>query len=378
LDAVSAHKARFSSEPARSTINADDVVVCLDADNGATVWKAVFDGGVRDMGKRSGPLATPCIAGGRCYVLRSTGMATCLDLKDGRVVWEQPLGSVADTIRQRLDGVREIRRLNRRHVGGVTFNSCPTIAGGMAVYNNHQGGLIGYDALTGMKKWTVRGTGNAHCNPMRWVHAGKEYILANRTLVDPRTGKVLWRAKEAVMQGAGPTPTIWRDYVVYSGGSVGSKDDKRYVGLNCFKMSLTEAKKVWCLEGREFVPDAHKTPLIHEGFCYSFVKGRGSDTTQLICVEVKTGKIVARLRAGTIGSGSSSSLIAADGRLITTGAKDHLFLLSANAANMKLLHGDWPAPSNANSITQAIANGRLFIRGKHSMLCYDLRVRTEQ
>ncbi len=68
----------------------NEVVVCLDAADGKTVWEYAYksspvEGHLDEYGR--GPNATPLLADSRLYTIGIAGDMHCLDLRDGHVLW---------------------------------------------------------------------------------------------------------------------------------------------------------------------------------------------------------------------------------------------------------------------------------------------------
>jgi len=72
----------------------DEIVVCLNAANGETVWERRYadapkEGHVHQFG--DGPRSTPLVDGDRVYSIGVAGKMHCLNKKDGTVVWSHDL-----------------------------------------------------------------------------------------------------------------------------------------------------------------------------------------------------------------------------------------------------------------------------------------------
>ena len=70
-----------------------DIVYCLDADTGDTVWTHPYPSDLAPNSYVGGPSATPTVADGNVYTLSKHGMAYCLNADDGDVVWENDLSA---------------------------------------------------------------------------------------------------------------------------------------------------------------------------------------------------------------------------------------------------------------------------------------------
>ena len=344
-------------------IDADDVIHCLDARTGRTLWKTAFSGkGMNVSGgfNKGGGLLSPCWARGRVYALGSGGRVYCVDAGRGEPVWEADLGARTESLdhyRRQCRAQRAIPYFNR------DMGSAVAEADGVVVCNDHVehyrgprgrggNGLVGFDAETGRRLWSVSQCAEWWSCPLRWVHKGRAYIVCvggarGAVCVEPATGRVLWQLGE---QAGGSSLALAEDYLVCDGG--------RQAGMTCFRISPDNAVRAWSL-GKDYgMAAAH--PAIYNGHLYAIHWSH----RRLICVELATGRIV----AGAPGGMGYASLLAADGRVLGDG----LSLFNADAADFRALGGHWPV-SHANSTTPAIADGRLFLRSRDGLLCYDLR-----
>src|SRR5262249_11196825 len=70
----------------------NDVVECLDAASGQERWRSEPPTTYQDRyGRGNGPRSTPLIAGNHVFTLGADGHLLCLDLDNGRKVWERSL-----------------------------------------------------------------------------------------------------------------------------------------------------------------------------------------------------------------------------------------------------------------------------------------------
>ena len=74
-------------------VDADDLLVCMDADTGRTRWKAEMKGRGLNWGyHRKCPWTHPCVVDGKVYWLGSAGRVYCHAVADGKLVWESDTG----------------------------------------------------------------------------------------------------------------------------------------------------------------------------------------------------------------------------------------------------------------------------------------------
>ena len=349
--------------------DADDVILCVDANTGKTLWKRVFAEEAWNLEagfNKGGCQLTPCVAYGKVYAIGPGADIYCCDAKTGETVWKSDLGIRARYQNDLKQGSREIGAI---WGGRNDFGGCVIPAGNVIAVSDHWeyklgprtmakgNGLIGFDPDTGRRLWYVPGAGGngmLGSTPMRWTHRGKEYFLAygvaGALCIDPKDGKVLWQSAELRFSNAG---AVDENHIYCEGPK----------GLSCYKIDLEGPTKKWELgQGMGFT-----SPCLYKGHLYALL-----DKTGIVCINVESGKIVAKAEQ----QGGAFSLALADGRLCMSASnrgKSGMSVLIADPKNLKKI-GVWPV-SFANSTSPAMADGKVFIRGRDRLLCYDLRVK---
>ena len=144
---------------------AKDVIFCVDAKTGETVWDTVLEG---QPESRIGS-STPSVVDGRLYVFGTTH-AHCLNAADGEVVWSTKLPQNASA-------------------------SSPLVTEKLVV--GLGGYLVAFDRATGKIAWENPALKGRRSSPIRW----KKWILVkaegSRVLacVDPADGSARWQVK---------------------------------------------------------------------------------------------------------------------------------------------------------------------------------------
>ena len=353
-----------------SFFNYQEVLYCFDAGTGKTAWKREL----KSVYTRFLQSGTPTVVDGRIYVLGAARMARCFDAKTGEVVWEQRLpGEFTDEFMMSSFAV----------VDGVAVVLC--------------GHLMGLEAATGKLLWEgdVQKTRGTHSSPTVWTGGGRPLVIANAggedtICVDPRTGAELWRVKTS---GGQSTPVIVGNRMI-------TLANQRRGGLRAFELSLTEAKPLWTYQR---VADKGSSPLVVGNHVYAQGERR------VCCVNLETGE-EAWSDSLDLGNPQYTSLVAADGkvyyaceglmwfaadpqnfRLLLEGKIDKSGVLATKAAirarlNMDELEKTPEGLDKANKLyaqevgqhgplacaSPAIAGGRLYIRLKQAIACYDL------
>ncbi|MEK6237440.1 MAG: PQQ-like beta-propeller repeat protein, partial [Planctomycetales bacterium] len=347
-----------------------ETVYCLDAATGKTLWKNERDSAYTRF-LHSG---SPAVIDGRIHVLGAGRTAHCVDASTGRSIWTTKMpGDFRDEF----------------------MMSSFAVADGAAVVL--AGSLFGLDAKTGELLWQgdPKSTRGTHSSPVVWKTGDQELIVVNvagseTICLEPRTGKERWRAET---QAGLSTPVLQGDLMITSGNS-------RKKGVRCFRMSLEGAEEAWAYQG---VADKGSSPVIVAGHLY--VQGE----RRLSCVDLQNGEECWSTLLN-LGKPQYTSLLAADGKVLY--ALDGLLIFAADPQRFRSLveakfdaEGLMASEASIREMldldalektpegqkkaralyqkkvgghgplvcaTPAIANGKLYVRFKNRLACYDL------
>lgn len=378
-DGKTSSKPRVYPQRTMFCTGADDVVYCFDARTGATLWKTVYPGASANYGgSKGGPHLTPFVDAGKIYVLGSTERMYCLDAKTGKEIWQSSTGWSA-TAKYKI--LQECLATKKNFPVNRSLEVSLTVADGVVVCPDNRGklfqsdgygytkgsGLIGLDAATGKRLWqSDEGTIGA-ATPTRWIHQGKTRIISEGNgaarCFEPTTGKVLW---EIPCGPTGQSVVADEEHLLLNTGT-----DSKSGEVSCFQISPQKTEKMWSLPKKYQMPwGGYFYPVIHQGHAYFASTGEGS----LVCVRLSDGKVLAEIEnQGGGHTGGGASLIAGEGRTFSSG-----LCVTGLEENTKPLHAPWRIPFAIGYLTPidpALADGRLFIRDKTGIACYDLRKR---
>jgi len=161
--------------------NRNDVVRCLDASNGESLWRAEFPApGKLDYGEA--PRATPVVSDGRVFFLGAFGDLRCLDLTNGKPIWNRQL-------------------MKEFHVKLPTWGTCstPLLVAGLLIVNPGapDASLVALDPATGRTLWQTAGQPAAYASLVSAKLGGRHQIIGydQHSLGgwDVKTGKRLWQ-----------------------------------------------------------------------------------------------------------------------------------------------------------------------------------------
>ncbi len=358
-------------------------VFCLDERTGKLIWST-------KLGKGGRPNSTPTIDGDRLYTLthegdgadsffESEGLVACLDFATGRIVWTK-------RIRQDLEG----------RSSGWGFSEGLLVDGNKLVCTpgGDETTLVALDKLNGEIIWKSAVPGCGGCGHASIVIAEVGGIRQYVTLVGSKeigmigvnsvNGKFLWSYNRvAVVEGHGciPTPIVQDDLVFCSGAYHGGSSLVRLAPDGEGGIHVNE---VYHLRGNQ-VQVMHGGMVLVGGHIYG---GHGHNRGFPFCLDLKSGKVDWKVRGA--GSGSAG-VVYADGNLYFRYENNVVALVEAtpkgyqlrgklqigtgnptykerNSATNRDLPGDfdtgWPHP--------VVVHGRLYIRDKNKVLCYDI------
>ncbi|MCE9605740.1 MAG: PQQ-like beta-propeller repeat protein [Planctomycetia bacterium] len=347
-----------------------EFVFCFDAASGKTLWKneklSVYSQFVQ-----SGTLT---LADGKLYILGAGRHARCLDAATGQDVWDVLVPGV--------------------HVDEFYASSFAVIDGAAIAF---AGTLFGLDARTGALLWQgdAKRRGE-HSSAVAWRADGRELAIANvasgeTICFEPKSGKELWRVRS---EANNSTPVIVGDLLITYGSS-------RRSGLRAYRITPSEAKEAWTYQR---LSDKGSSPVVVGNHLYAQGEKR------IACLDLATGE-ESWSTTLDLASPQYTSLVAADGKLFyafdgllcfAADAKEFrtLFetkfdkqgLMATDATLRKRLKLDEveKKPNGLEESTRiykrevgdqgpvactspAIVDGRLILRLRNSLACYDLR-----
>ncbi len=322
---------------------AADVVVCLDANTGKTLWKTSFPG--FPQGCYS---STPYVGDGKVYAVGSKGVY-CLDAETGQEIWKTPsLGNSVSSSPALVDGVLVVST-------GIGKPGEERVLDGKGKGTGDFGLFKGFDPATGKELWACpqanvtthgRTPGDINSSAGVWVTDKGPRIITNTgrlTCVNPKNGAVIWQSDEDV---CGPgTPTIVGDVCITADKVAG------------YRLWPNKAEKLFGVQQY----DRAASYLLYDGHVFATCSG------MLQCLDL-TGKI---LWQKTV-SGKCGSPVIADGKIfwVCDDRGDKILMTRATPSMPeKFFVARVPV---LEFTTPAVCGGKLFLRCKDGAVCYDL------
>jgi outer membrane protein assembly factor BamB len=325
-------------------------VLALDVSNGKTLWQHKIGAGFKnDYGH--GPRSTPAIEGSRVYATSVNGPVLCLELADGKVVWEKDL----------------LKEFNAKNITWG-LSASPMLAGDvvLVIPGSATAGVAALNKNTGAVVWKTGGDKAGYASPItaKVGAATQAVFFTGQSLlgVDLADGKQLWRMPWKTDFDCNIcTPLHVGDAKIFVAS--GEK-----VGGALLELQANETPKiVWESRGPKGVMTTYWANAVVQGEHLYGLSGEFSGVINLNCVELKTGKLVwSQPRFG------KGSITLADKHLFITTKRGDLVLVEADPtgykekARLKDFIGE-------NRTVPTLADGRLFLRDRGKIVCLDLR-----
>jgi len=399
---------KFGREAADATvpkwrISADDVLLCLDAETGKTLWKKVFPGEGLNWYDHKGIInnLTPCAFDGNVYFVGSTAILHCLDAGSGKELWRQPIPGWHEDLSEHKRKALEkkvLTQFNRQNCRALTFASGVVVT--PDTYHGGDRGIHGFDAKTGRHLWHLERVTGGCVTPLRWITRGGESLIAVNgageiTCIEPRSGKILWKETSAGYNTF--QPVLDKDLLLVN--LLGLEAMKKQVAeameaarhrgqayegrqgaagqLGCYRLSFDGAKLLWKLP-KEYGYPYNKAAAVGLGGI-AYVRG-GLGEKGLVLVDMPTGKILRE--DGKLQNNTEAHAFGTGDRVFFERDSQHNHLevqmFAAEPEQWRPLGDVWRPPhphttSYQTPISHPVAGGRIFIRGKDAIYCYDLR-----
>ena len=323
------------------TSGGKQVLLCLDADTGKTVWQRPIEKAYPEGQGGDGTRATPTVNDGRVYILGALGKLLCADAKTGQEIWSKQFGS----------------RPTWGYSGSVLIDGNLAIAsaGGDA------GALVAFDKKSGKQVWKCARDPAGYATPYPFTFDGRRYIVgfmgASALIADAQTGKLVWRMTWKTSHNVNAASPIYHDGHLFI--SSGYNHGSTLLRLRQDGDQLA-TETVW--PANRELRNKFQSCILHEGHLYS------SDEQNLKCVELMTGKLKWQQRPRE----KHSTIIMADGHLIVLSERGELKIGTASPdgfeplTTAKILSGKcWTVPT--------LYRGKLYARNMKRIVCFDLR-----
>lgn len=367
---------------------ADEVLVCMDAATGQTLWNTTFPqrGNNYQTHKHRGHFPVALVADGVVYQPGTTGRLYAVDAGTGKLLWEYP------------DGQPEAHVTTQK---GIDCHApSPVLVDGVVAFAA-SGRVHGVDAKTGVKTWETPLWHRSSLLP--WAGGGKSLVIASdrdhekkqnfAVAINPADGAIVWRQPVEYLIDF-TFPLLAGDLLIgYSLNkekeNVKPGENDGLVILHALKISADGLKRAWTTKPLAPIIDTIGMAIGGDRIYVSAAR-------EAICLNVRTGDELARVE--NVGGARTQTAFLAAGRLFIQpegrhGGQSFLMLstdpekfqaFSVKQSDDRLNHRvggqyQWLPPHTwttayANQpIVYPLVDGRLFVRGLDGIYCYDLR-----
>jgi len=366
----------------------EEVVWARSEKDGSEIWVTPLGPAFQQRASqgREGPACTPTVDGERLYVEGLAGNVACLQVADGKIVWQ--------------------RSLTEDFGGRVpmwSYRESPLIDGDKVIVT--PGGadaiLVALNKLTGETIWKAKmpdspagdsgapvgpgggrggpggpggGAGASYASAIAIDFDGqRQYVqLTARALVAVAAsdGKFLWRYdKPANRMGINCSTALYHEGMVFASSAYGA-------GGGLVKLSKgadgdVKAEEVYATTDMQ---NHHGGMILVDGCLYG--ASGGNEGGALVCLDFETGKVLWDQRA-TVGRRAKGSLALADG-LLYYRMEDGAMCLIEPDPKQYTERSRFQQPDRTRLPAWShpvIANGKLYVRDQDLLLCYDIKAR---
>jgi outer membrane protein assembly factor BamB len=343
----------------------DEVIWALSEADGKTLWVTRLGPAFKQQvpqGKE-GPGCTPTVDGERLYVLGMGGDLACLQVNDGKIIWQRNL---------------------QRDFGGRlptwSYRESPLVDGEKVICTpgGEDATLVALDKLTGKTIWKSQipgGPGASYASVIAFDFDGqRQYVqFTHKALVGVAAsdGKFLWRYdRPANSHGINCSTPIYLDGRVFAASAYGAGGG--LVKLSKDANGGVKAEEVYFSKKMQ---NHHGGMIVFDGCLYG--ANGGNEGGALACLDFLTGNLLWDERDDSEHRAPKGSVALADGRLYYRTEKGTMLLIEPNPKQY-IERGRFEQPDRTKLPAWAhpvIANGKLYLRDQDLLLCYDVKER---
>lgn len=315
------------------------VLFCLEAATGKTIWENAFEPNYKDGQGGDGTRATPSVDNGLVYILGGHGLVLCVKAEDGKEVWKKKVAS----------------KPNWGYSGSVL------IQGDLAIFTagGEDGTMMAVNKKTGAPVWKCGEEPPSYSSPFPFTLKDKPYLFCFGSkaglIADAKTGKQVARI---------PWETDWDVNAAEPNYLEGKLFLTSGYNTGCALYSLEPqgeqiaAKQEW---KNQAMMARFTSCVLKDGKLY------GGDQKALRCVDFATGK-----ELWSDGKLPNTSVLLVGEHLIIQTERGAVLLAKADPAGFKVLGKVEPLKGRCWTVP-TLANGLLYVRNLTKAVCLDLR-----
>jgi outer membrane protein assembly factor BamB len=321
-----------------------EYVMAFDVASGKQVWATANGDRYRDS-RGDGPRGTPTVDGDFVYALGGNGDLSCLETKNGRIVWSM-------NVLKRFGGQNP----------NWGISESPLVIGDKLLINagGPDASIVALNKKNGLTIWTSQGDDAGYSSAMP-VQVGSTtqvvFFTHKRALaVDLKDGRLLWEYVKAANDVANVATPVVKGNRVFISSDYGTG-----AGLVEIKPDGTAQEVYFTRE----MKNHHSSSILVGDYLYGFSSGI------LTAMKFDTGAVAWRDRS--VGKGS---LVYADGNLYAFSENGVVGLIEATPTGylekgrFRIQQDSLPTWTHP-----VIAGGRLYIRDQNTIYAYDVRAK---
>jgi len=342
----------------------DEVVWALSEKDGKELWVSRLGPAFEQKGwpqAKEGPGCSPSVDGERLYVEGLAGDVSCLQVKDGKILWQRSL---------------------EKDFGGTmptwSFRESPLVDGDKVICTpgGEDATLAALDKLTGKTIWKSQVPGSpraAYASVIAIDFEGqRQYVqLTQKAVVGVAAadGKFLWRYnRPANAMGINCSTPLYNDGKVFASSAYGAGG-----GLAKLSKDADGGVKAEEVYPARKMQNHHGGMILLDGCLYG--ANGGNEGGALVCLNFQTGDVLWDERDDSEHRAPKGSIAFADGRLYYRTEKGAVLLIEPNKKEY-VEHGRFEQPDRTRQPAWShpvIANAKLYIRDQDALFCYDIK-----
>jgi outer membrane protein assembly factor BamB len=330
----------------------EEVVVCLDASDGETVWEYAYrssppEGHVAEFGR--GPRSTPLLVGDRLFAVGVAGRMHALDRKNGELLWAHDLWGEEFGGNFLLHGYASSPVAYRDTV--------------IVLVGGEGASVVAFRQADGTVAWKAQSFENSYCTPQILEVAGEEqlvtFMAAEVIGVDPADGELRWSYpfENQFAQNITLPTLVEGRYLFLSAYQVGA----RGLELTRNERGEMEVAEIWSTRKIQYY---HVTTVLDGEWIYGSTGLRAP--AFMSAVNAKTGEIAWRSRGF-----AKANTVYADGKLIILDENGKLALATATPEGLTV-HSEVELLERVSWTPPTIVGETLYVRDKTHLMALDL------
>ena len=339
----------------------EEIAEGLNAKTGEKLWLASSPTEYQpSYNPDAGPRAAPVIHDGNVYLYGARGGLSCIQLADGKKVWQRD--TYADFSSKRPSRGEPAE-------GYFGFASSPIVEGDKLLLNvggsSKNAGIVAFDRKTGKTLWTATDERASYSSPVATTIDGQRHVVFATRLkvvsVDPANGRVLF---EFPFGELGPSATGASPVIL--GNSVFITGSYRF-GAVLARAGRSGALEVWSSD--EILSSQYTTSIAHNKLLFGVHGRQDAAAAELRCVDPLTRQVIWK----ESGFGYAT-MILADDKLLIMKTDGELVLAAANTKQYReLARANLFDDEATTRALPSLSDGLFYVRDGKTLKCFDLK-----